>query len=381
MKILLNALPLTGVLTGIARYTRNLYTSLSEMEGIELEYFDGRSLSPTMPIQNGSPSWMVKRRWTWAMPDQIMFALRSAHWLRFEAGLRKAAREHQPDIYHETGFVPAKVPAVPIVYNIYDLSLIHYPHAHPRERVWFSNFFLPRRLDLASHVLTISNTVRLEILEHFKLPEERVTAIPLAPDPNFYPRTRSQISSTVNKLGLPDEYLLFVGTLEPRKNLSNLIQALALMNHKIPLVIAGWSGWGDKSWLQHIHDLKISNRVYLAGHVGEEDLACLYSQAAALAYPSFYEGFGLPLLEAMACGCPVVCSNVSALPETAGEAALYINPQMPQDIAQALDRIVEDQSLARDLTEKGMRRAAAFTWERAAKKTMELFLRFTPGRD
>lgn len=373
MNILVNAIPLTGLLTGIARYVRNLYLCLEQEPGFQAGYFTGRRIESAMPVQNGHESWIIKNNRLRRLPESAMFALRSAHWLNYERRLRKCGRHQGYDLYHETGFVPAKLPELPVVYTMYDLSLRHYAHAHPRERVWFFEYFIKRRLPQARHILTISQYIRSEIIEEFKVPQDKVTAVPLAPAAHFVPRAQEQVSQVLDKLNVPADYLLFTGTLEPRKNIDLLIKALPLMQHKLPLVLAGWSGWGHKAWQEELISRGLRNRVLQTGYLDEEDLACLYSGARAFVYPSLYEGFGLPVLEAMACGCPVVTSRASCLPETAGQAALYTDPYAPEELAGHLDQIIENQQLSQDLSRRGLRRAASFTWQHTANQTLQVF--------
>lgn len=309
------------------------------------------------------------------MPEPAIFVLRSLYWLNFERKLRSVAAPGKFDIYHETGFVPARVPDIPVVYTLYDLSLRRYAHAHPKERVWFFEFFLKRRLPLAGHVLTISEYIRQEAIEELRVPAHRITAVPLAPDPGFHPRPHDQISEVLSRLGIPGNYLLFTGTLEPRKNIDLLVQALARTKHDIPLVLAGWSGWGDKAWQDFISGHGLENRIIRPGYVDEEDLACLYSGADIFIYPSLYEGFGLPVLEAMACACPVITTNASCLPETAGNAALLTDPHDPDQLAHGIDRILENNELRQEMKQAGLGRAGKFTWEKTARATLELFSR------
>jgi glycosyltransferase involved in cell wall biosynthesis len=168
---------------------------------------------------------------------------------------------------------------------------------------------------------------------------------------------------------------LFVGTLEPRKNLSLLIRALTISKTKIPLILAGWQGWGDKKWKQLIADPKLHRRIFFAGHVDDETLACLYTGASAFVFPSLYEGFGLPILEAMACGCPVICSNAASLPEVAGDAAFQLDPTDAEGLAHALDSVLTDSTLRRSMIQKGIERAQQFSWKETAAKTLEVFTR------
>jgi alpha-1,3-rhamnosyl/mannosyltransferase len=284
-------------------------------------------------------------------------------------------RKHGIDLYHETAFTPARVTAVPTVFSMYDLSLMHYRETHPADRVRLFDYFIRTRLKYARHVLTISQFIRQEIMDTFNLPGFRVSSVPLAPDPQFYPRA-AQITARVRAYyHLPEQYLLCVGSLEPRKNIALIIDALAVAGNDIPLVLTGWSGWGDKAWMEKIDAAGLKNRVFFTGHVPDPDLSAIYTGAAALVYPSFYEGFGLPVLEAMACGCPVICSHAASLPEAAGDAALFIDPFDADSLAHAIDTLVPDKSLRQRMTTAGLARAAQFTWEKTACQTLEIFRR------
>lgn len=371
MNILVNARPLTGLLTGIARYVRNLYSCMEQTTTDRIDYFNGARILAEMPEQNDTRARMVTREQLWRLPGPLICALRSGDWLRHEHRLRRELRRGAGyDVYHDTGFFPSNTHGqVPVVQTVYDLSLRRHPRTHPRERVCFYELFIRRRLPMASHFLTISEYVRQEILDEFKLPPEMVTTVPLAPDPHFSPRPVEQVTDTLARLGIRKPYLLFVGTLEPRKNLQLLIKALPLLRREISLVLAGWSGWGDKAWLRNLQALGLAGRVILPGHIGDEDLARLYSGASALVYPSLYEGFGLPILEAMACGCPVVCANSSCLPETAGGAAILVSPHDPEELAAALESLLEDEAIRAALIARGLARAARFSWAETARQT------------
>ncbi|HOP48055.1 MAG TPA: glycosyltransferase family 1 protein [Desulfobacteraceae bacterium] len=373
MNILVNGMALTGLLTGVSRYVRCLYNELQDISDTSVTYFTGPVANSEMPLQAEAGAWCKFTERIWQLPDPVVTALRVLHWRYFEIRLRRCCRHKRFDIYHETAFFPAAIKDIPVVYTIYDLSLIKHRKEHPRERLWFFDLFFKRRLPYASHILTISEYVRNEIIEDIGLPSHLVTSIPLAPDPIFYPRSRAEVSEVLKKRGWPEEYILFVGTLEPRKNLSLLVRALNIAKNKIPLIMAGWQGWGDKKWMQLIDEQKLQGNIVFTGHVDEETLACLYTGASAFVYPSLYEGFGLPIIEAMACGSPVVCSNVSSIPEVAGDAALQINPADEEDIAHALDRVMTDSVLRQTLIQRGFERAKDFSWRETAVKTLEVF--------
>jgi glycosyltransferase involved in cell wall biosynthesis len=375
MKVLVNAIPLVGLSTGISRYVRQLYMAFEQLHDEEAIYFDGNRVRYKMPDQAEPEKWSRQTAAIWKLPDPLVFTLRSAHWLKFEWMLRRACRKHNFDVYHETGFVPAAMTAIPTVYTIHDLTLITHPCMHPRERVWFHEFFRKRRMRYAAHILTVSEFMQQEICDILDLKPEQVTAVPEAPAPHFWHRSPEAIQRVRQNFSLPQEYLLFVGSLEPRKNLPRIIQAMERCKMDIPLVLAGWEGWGDKTWMETIRGAGLEERIFVTGYVDDETLTCLYSGATALVYPSLYEGFGLPILEAMACGCPVICSNVASMPEVAGDAAFLVDPFDAEDLAAAVDKIVGDQAIRQHLIAKGFARASAFTWKQTAEKTRDVFLR------
>lgn len=373
MKIIVDAIPMTGLLTGIARYLRNLYSNMELMEQVDLIYLTWQSTGKSMPSLAESEKWQKRINAVWNLPDSLVFGLRAVQWLRYEQKLRGFCRKNQFDIYHETAFVPAKLTAIPTVYSIYDLSLRRFRETHPRERVWFFEYFIKRRLPYVGHILTISEFIRQEIIEEFKVPASMVTSIPLSPDPLFCPCSTDVVEIIKKKYNFPESYLLFVGSLEPRKNIALLIDALQATKTDIPLVLVGWHGWGYKGWLEKIKTTDLKSRIYVTGHVPDDDLKAIYSGAAALVYPSLYEGFGLPILEAMACGCPVICSNTASMPEVAGDAAILIDPGRVVELAAAIETIVYESETKNYLVERGFKQAGRFTWSHTARKTLELF--------
>jgi|GEM_PF-232592 alpha-1,3-rhamnosyl/mannosyltransferase len=373
MKILVNSLPLTGLLTGISRYVRQLYSEMEKLPGVKVFYFDGIKVTDRMPEQADSLSWTSSRKAFWRLPDLIVFAARCMHRLLFEANLRRICATGRFDIYHETTFFPAALRSVPQVLTIYDLSLINFASTHPRERVWFFKAFRKGRMPFASRIITISHFIKGEICSILKVPPDKIDVIHLAPAPSFYRRSPGRVESALRRLSLPGDFLLFVGSLEPRKNLPMLIAAMKRARTDLPLVLAGWEGWGDKGWLRELKVPRLKDRIFFAGHVTEEDLACLYSAATALVYPSLYEGFGLPVLEAMACGCPVICSNAASLPEVAGDAAVFFKSDRIEELVQEIDCIAMSDGIKSRIAASGKSRAENFNWNKAAIRTLELF--------
>jgi len=379
MNILLDAIPLSDLMTGISRYLRNLYLQLERLSGVSVYYFDGHSLTKKMPDQKRPDSWIRATSFVDKFPDPLIFGFRSAAWLSYEYKIRRRIRNGSFNVYHETAFTPSAIKNVPQVFTIHDLSLAKFREMHPKERVWFSDFFLKRRIQYAAHIITVSDFIRSEICDELRLPGNMVTAIPEAPDPFFFPLEKRRARRVVEALGLPHDYLLFVGTLEPRKNLSLLIKAAAACENHIPIVLVGWEGWGGDQWREMVKDQGLRNRIFTTGYVDEETLACLYSNALALVFPSVYEGFGLPVLEAMACGCPVICSDAASLPEVAGNAAFFIDPSEFEDLTVAIDKVVSDGALRANLIQRGFERAAQFSWEKTANQTFEVFKSVADG--
>jgi len=373
LKILVNSIPMTGVLTGVARYLRNLYAAMCCMDQADISYFDGRVQTESMPLEANSTRRQQTSRLVRHLPDPMVFGLRAAHWLKYEYELNRICKGSSFTLYHETSFTPARLTQIPTVFSIYDLSLRRYRQTHPKDRVWLFDYFIKTRLHYAGHILTISKFIRQEIIDEFKVPASMVTAVPLAPDPLFVPCGDDLVKKVAHKYNLPKSYLLFVSSLEPRKNIDLLLKALRIARTDIPLVLVGWQGWGEKKWIEKIKGQPLVNKIFITGHIPDYDLRAVYSGAQALVYPSLYEGFGLPIVEAMACNCPVICSNTASMPEVAGDAAILIDPGSSDELSHAIDTIVHDSDKRCRLVKKGVDQAAKFSWNDTALKTLEVF--------
>lgn len=374
MRICVNALPLSGLVTGVSRYVRNLYTALGLLPNNELLYYTGAGADSDMPQPAETEAWIKRTDRIWSLPDFVVTGLRSLHWLRFEAHLRSTLSQRPVDLYHETTFTAANIHRnVPQVFTLYDLSLLRCRDMHPRERIWFADLFFKRRLPEASHIITISSFIRDEAIEVLGIPEDRITAIPLAPAPQFQVQPKDACARVRETYGLPEQYFLFVGTLEPRKNLETVAAALRNCAGDYHIVLTGWKGWGAKEWLEQAKAEGYADRLHLTGYIPEKDLPALYAGAQALVYVSHYEGFGLPVVEAMACGCPVICSNVASLPEAGGDAACYVAPNDLEGLIAAMDRVATDETVRSDMRGRGLAHAASLTWEHTARETLRVF--------
>jgi alpha-1,3-rhamnosyl/mannosyltransferase len=311
-----------------------------------------------------------------SLHPRLVYAMRYAQWLAYERYLAHVAVREGIDVVHESFYTPARIKRAAVqVFTLHDLSLVRFPQTHSADRRLFFDRFFPSRLAEADHVIVPSVCVKQELLDYARFDEDSVSVIAEGVDACFAPRGGECVASVLARHGIPSEYFLFVGTLEPRKNLSVLLKAMSRDSSGLPLVIAGWSGWGDPAFQSELARLGLGGRVVFPGYLDDEELAALYSGAVAFLYPSLYEGFGLPVLEAMACGCPVVCSNVASIPEVAGEAALYADPMKPEEWAAAMESLVNNGGSRSDLVRAGLARAGLFSWDAAAEETLALFRR------
>jgi len=281
------------------------------------------------------------------------------------------------DVYHEPNFLALDFDG-PLVLTVHDLSWIRYPHTHPQERVRAMHKYFEPSLRRANIVLTVSEFVKREVIEVFGIEPSTIRAIPNGLDPVFRPRSEHEARPVLAKHGLEyARYLLSVGTLEPRKNLERTVQAYstlpAQLRARFPLVIVGATGWHTQGIRSTLAPLIERGEAKVLGFLDREELATLTAAAAALVYPSIYEGFGLPPLEAMGSSVPAIASNVSSLPEVVGDTGLLVDPFDVDSIAAGMRTMIEDEALRSSLAPKALERARAFTWEACAEKTFAAY--------
>ncbi len=280
------------------------------------------------------------------------------------------------DLVHETfHFPPFLAPARFVkVMTIHDMTPFVQPRRNMSLRNWlWHRLLLPPLARRADHILTDSEHSRRDIVKTIGLPPDRVSVAHLAADEQFRPRSLEEQERARSTYRLPERFLLFVGTIEPRKNLVRLVRAYeraAPALGDVGLVIAGSLGWRYGPILDAVRRSPAGSRICLPGPIAGEDLPAVYSAALAFVYPSLYEGFGLPPLEAMQCGCPVITSNVSSLPEVVGDAAITLDPLVEAGLAHSIERLAHDEALREELREKGVRRAQCFSWRQCAEATV-----------
>jgi glycosyltransferase involved in cell wall biosynthesis len=230
----------------------------------------------------------------------------------------------------------------------------------------------------ASGIITVSECSKRDIVRQYAVHPDRVSVVYEAAGPEFRPIAPERVEEARLRYALPDRYLLHVGTIEPRKNLTRLIEALQLLRDRgmhAPLVIVGGKGWLYDTFFRRLDQLSVRDAVQLTGYVPAVDLPLLYGAAVSVVMPSVYEGFGLPVLEAMGCGVPVACARTSSLPEVGGDAAVYFDPLDVPAMAQAIDDIWSKADLRAELRVRGLRQASRFSWERAAEETWAVYQR------
>ncbi len=283
-------------------------------------------------------------------------------------------------LYHSPYIAMPYRPGAPTLLTVYDLIPLRYPeYSTARARLLIGGM---ARLALraARHVIAISEFTRQDFVAEFALPAERITVIPLAADPAFCPQPPQALAAVRGRYSLPETFALYLGSNKPHKNLVRLVEAWEIAHSRWQmadsrLVIAG--AWDPRypEAQRRTEALGLADRVLFLGSVAEADLPTLYSAATAFVFPSLYEGFGLPVLEAMACGTPVICSKASSLPEVTEDAALLVEPTDTDALAADLARVMMDESLRQVLTERGLAQAARFGWERTAAATLDLYRR------
>jgi glycosyltransferase involved in cell wall biosynthesis len=279
------------------------------------------------------------------------------------------------DLFHGTDTI---APAIsrPTVITIHDVSTLLFPRHHTRLHRWFDRLSLPRMVKRATAVITDSEATRRDVIRLLGVPPHRVHAIHLGVDHRkFYVREPRKAQTVISaSLHIPIPYILAVGTLEPRKNLIGLMQAYALLPSDRPkLVLAGARGWGDNPIYQAARQLGLLDAIQFTGYIPDDVLPSLYAGAQCFVYPSLYEGFGLPALEAMACGAPVITSRTSSLPEVAGDAGLLVDPNDTLELARAMERLMRDGSLRDELRVRGIAQAAMFSWDQTARRTAGVY--------
>ncbi len=287
------------------------------------------------------------------------------------------------DVVHAPVNVSPRFASRPAVVTVHDLAFRFFPEQYPALKRRYLDALTRRSVEHADQVIAVSEHTRGDLLRAYRVNPERIHVIPNGVDPSLAPIEDAEMLARFRERHqLPGQFILALSTLQPRKNLIALLRAWARLDARtrLPLVVAGAPGWKFDPIFDEARALGIADKVRFTGYAAGDELALWYSAATLFVYPSLYEGFGLPLLEAMACRTPVISSNASSLPEVAGDAALLIDPRDVDALASAIDRLAHDPMLCADLAGRGLERAHQFSWARTARETVEVYRLAAAGR-
>jgi glycosyltransferase involved in cell wall biosynthesis len=368
MRIAFDGTTLTPGRTGVGYYTEHLLQHLArevEATGDEIVVVSNKPIDTQQPLP---PHVRVH--------DGHRFPVRLG-WMQLRA--RRALDAVRPDVAHFTnGMMPVGSPVSTIV-TVHDMSLRLYPQCHPLRRLLLNRPLMHVAIRQATSIVTVSESARRDLLRLHGIAADRVSVVHEAASPAFHPITdQSTLDRVRARYRLPARFVLYVGTIEPRKNLSRLVEAFAQARRRgIPhhLVCVGPYGWSSRDLTGRIERLGMTDAVHFTGYAPFDDLPAIYNLGELFVFPSMYEGFGLPVVEAMASGTPVITSNTSSLDEIAGDAACTVDPTSIDAIADALVGVATDDAWRRELSARGLRRAAAFSWTQTAKEMLAVYHR------
>lgn len=358
---------------GIGRYVRELTAALVALDAPDNRYklFIAGAKPNTLPPQ-------LSLNATWA-PTSLTPLWLARLWHRARLPLPVEYFTGKVDIYHATDFVlPPTLPRVPTLLTVHDLSFVRVPETASPALKSYLDQVVPRSVRRATHVLADSQATKDDLVALYGVDSSKVTVLLSGVDSRFRKADSVLLSLTTRTKYQISEapYIFSVGTVQPRKNYGRLIQALAMLRgqgYDLQLVIAGGKGWLEDPIYEMIRTTGMENSVRFIGFADEADLPALYRGAVCLAFPSLYEGFGLPILEAMGCGTPVITANVSSLPEVAGDAALMVDPYDLDALTNAIRKIIDDEQLRQQLIQKGYERIKQFTWEASARHLLQIY--------
>lgn len=351
-------------LTGNEVYVRNLLTGFAALDDTSdfIAYLSNNVNGASAAV----PERFIQRR------------VSSNSFLRLGLDLSRKLREDLPDLIHVQYTAPLSCP-VPVVVSVHDVSFIEHPEYFPWPRAVQLRATVKRTVRQAVKVITPSDFSRSAIVRAYGLDERKIEVVPIAVSSAFRPLARDTASSYVqSRFGISGPFVLTVGDLQPRKNQIGLIRAFERLIVENPalkhrLVIVGQKTWFSDRIVEAAHRSKVADRIHFTYFVTDDDLLQLYNGCDLMAFPSFYEGFGLPILEAMACGRAVACSNTSAIPEVTNAAAILFDPESTDDIARAMRDVLVDSELRNRMERRGHQRASLFTWDRTARRTLEIY--------
>lgn len=361
----LDGIPLSRSLTGVGHYTLELAHALARIAPEDRFEFVSplpslhRPDSPlNLHITHAKVSRLGRRFW-------------------WQVGLPRYIKRARFSVFHGTNYSVPLQKACPTVITIHDLSLLLWPHTHEQHLARRARWRLPLMARRADAIIVPSQSVKTEVREHLGIDNSKITVIPEAPRSSFWQVPIQETVAVRRRLNISDDFVLYVGTIEPRKNLLTLVRAFEaiLRNNacETEIVLVGKEGWLTDDLHGLVKTAGISERVRFTGYLADDDLRALYSSCRVFVYPSLYEGFGLPLLEAMACGAPVITSDIPSIRETVGDAAFLVSPADVDDLARSIKRLLDNPAEREHRSSVGEHHASKFSWEKAAAATLNVY--------
>lgn len=353
MKIAIDVQTTMGRPTGFGFYVSSLVENLKKIQS-------GHKYLLVEP--DSEKDFSTPKRFFW---DQLTYPI--------------VAKKHGADLLHQPCFSAPFLFKGPVVITIHDLISMLFPENIPFASRMFYSKWMPITYRKATKIITVSASTKNDIVRILDIPAEKITVIPLAVEDKFKkPLTKSEVESVKDKYQIKSDYILHVGTLEPRKNLHFLISVFAKLirdeaNDNLNLVIVGKKGWYFEGLFELVKESGLKDRVIFTGYVDDEDKPAIYQGAKMFAFPSLYEGFGLPPLEAMASGVPVISSNTSSMPEVIGEAGILIDPKDEKKWIEAITRVNTDEPKRKSMIEANKVQVAKFDWSKTAQKTIDIY--------
>jgi len=349
---------------GIGRYVINLVRALRKLNPQE-EFVILQSRKDRTPL--ASSPFRTSYLWT------------PSHHRLEQFTLPLELLPHRLSLLHSPDFIPPFRFRGLSVITVHDLAFLIYPQILTQDSIRYYGQ-IEEAVERADHIIAVSEWTKKDLMELLGVPEAKITVVYEAAEELYRPIDPREASGMVRELfGIEGRFILFVSTIEPRKNVPTLLKAFKIVRERcredVKLVLVGGRGWLSEKVFEMVDELNLRKDVLFLGFVPAEKLLYLYNSASLLAHPAIYEGFGLPILEAMACGLPVVASNVASIPEVTGSAAILVEPDDEEAWAAAIRRILKEPEFAQELREKGLKRASLFSWEKTASKTLEVYRR------
>jgi len=373
VKIAIDAQTLLEPSAGITYYTKGITEGILKLDRDNFYDLLLFRIFPKKPLRMFGDGGNFAYRYQRFFPYKFFY---KSHKLGVDIPLELFFGRH--DLYLFPNFVVYPHRKGKSVVVVHDLTFEKVPQYVAQRNVDFLKEFVPPSVAKADHVVVNSEFTKQDLVNTYRVPAEKVTVVyPGVDEKVFYPRSEEDKTEVRKKYGIKKPFILYLGTLEPRKNVSSILKAYAGLKDKkeFDLVLAGKTGWLSEEIFRTVKDLELLESVIFTGYIPDEDRPKLLSAAEVFAYPSFFEGFGMPAVEAQACGTPVIASDTTSLPEAVGEGAILVDPRSVDEIKEALEKILASEELRTRLKEKGLENSRRFRWEESAKKLIGIFNR------